>query len=230
MLSLLPGVLMQIKILSFLAIVGFVVCPSLVGCSGARFHREELALLETAKRAYRCEARAPSVNKYSRHFERGWKQAYYNVAKGMGTCPPSTPPEAYWSHKYKSPDGCRKIAAWYEGYRLGALAAQGDCQNLFADVPVVGSCQREDACLCCPEEVIRSEEVSPHVSLTDSRADDANAIELNAEAESGESEATAETAEKIDPNESSADITLPPGSIQLSSYEHIERLPQVESE
>lgn len=193
----------------------FAVITSMVGCSGMRFHREELALLDTAKRAYQCEAQAPSVNKYSRHFERGWKQAYYNVAKGLGTCPPSSPPEAYWSHKYKNPDGCRKIAAWYEGYRLGAAAAQRDCQHLFSDVPVVGSCQREDACLCCPEKVIRSEEVSSSVNLSDSRADD-----LEAE----------ETAQKIDLNESSAGTAEPPGEIQLSSYEHIERLPQVDSE
>lgn len=151
--------------------MGVLITSSLVGCSGLSNCREELSLFEAAKYAYRCEPAAPTVvTKYSRHFERGWQQGYYNVSKGMGTCPPATPPEPYWSIKYKNQDGCRKIAAWYEGFNRGALAAQRDCRDDFSSVPLVGSCQRDDACQCCPEESIRSAPAS-EVQIEDGYTD-----------------------------------------------------------
>ena len=138
------------------------------GCTSFSRCSEEMTLLDTAKRAYRHSgAAAPkSGTKFSRHFERGWQQGYYNVSKGMGDCPPSVPPEAYWSIRYKNPDGCRKIAAWYDGFRAGATAAQCDARDQFSDVPYMAAgCQREGACMCSPEMPLRSgnEEAMPTV-------------------------------------------------------------------
>lgn len=161
------------KLRAFLALATLL---CFTGCTGLSQYREDVGIFEAAKRAYRTEPAAPKkVNKYSRHFERGWHQGYYNVTKGMGCCPPTTPPAPYWSFKYRNQDGGRKIDTWYAGFRHGASAAQRECRHLYTDVPIVASCQREEAGNCCPEEPLRSppteeEHVLPPLSYHDVEA------------------------------------------------------------
>jgi|GEM_PF-5865872 len=125
------------------------------GCAGLSTVREELALREMAKRSYaKCHHNRPS-GLYSRDFERGWRQAYYNVSRGYDACPPSVPPEVYWSTKYQNPQGCKSIAAWYQGYNIGATTATAECRSGFSKVPVMANCVRDEATQCNPIQPLR---------------------------------------------------------------------------
>ena len=125
------------------------------GCAGLSTVREELALRELAKRSYaKCHHNCPS-GLYSRDFERGWRQAYYNVSRGFDACPPSVPPEVYWSTKYQNPQGCKSIAAWYQGYSAGASTAVSECRSGFSKVPLIANCVREEEMQCTPVQPLR---------------------------------------------------------------------------
>ena len=149
----------RLKVLSsvkarILALLLLLSLPAL-GCVGLPRVHQEVALTSLVKKAYRAEPGTPKSSQYARHFERGWKQAYYDVSRGADGCPPSVPPESYWSIKYQNPEGCRRIAAWFEGYECGVLAAQRDGRQLFADVPIGEICSREDSGVCNPVSEIR---------------------------------------------------------------------------
>ncbi len=63
------------------------------------------------------------VGRSSRHFERGWKQGFYNSRLGNDIETPSVPSAAYLSNRYASPRGMNAKQAWRAGYRLGVRAA-----------------------------------------------------------------------------------------------------------
>lgn len=185
--------------------------PAFVGCAGVSYLQNEVALKDLAHQAYRCEPGVPKRNKYARHFERGWVQAYYNISKGADCCPPSAPPEQYWSTKYQNNDGQRKIAAWFTGYSCGVAAAQRDCRDKFATVPVGASCTRERATKCSPSERV------------DGLLDDAASL----------SQSERPFARQIGGVSNVGDVTsLPPTSIEQSSFQSptFERLPELDFE
>ena len=130
-----------------------------LGCTGLSHFREDIALREMAKHSYASKSNPRGTGDHARHYERGWRQAYFNVSRGADTCPPSVPPEVYWSTKYQTPRGCQQIAAWYEGYRCGAAAAEAECRPAYSKVPVMANCIRPDSQECNPVESLRSDAV-----------------------------------------------------------------------
>lgn len=134
--------------------IGFsLLLPLLAGCAGLSYCREEVALRGVIHHALQRE-RLPSLPpKYRQHFKNGWKQAYYNISKGADPCPPSTPPEQYWTTKFQNVDGGRKISAWFAGYQRGVEAAQRDCRHVYSKVPLGPYCERPSAHWCEPPTV-----------------------------------------------------------------------------
>lgn len=63
---------------------------------------------------------------YQKDLGKGFRSGYVAVANGGSGCPPLLPPREYWSWRYQSPEGQAKAAAWFEGYPLGAAAAEKD--------------------------------------------------------------------------------------------------------
>lgn len=120
------------------------------GCAGIRHFQEDATLKMLAHKAYlgveskNCE--------HPSDFAKGWKQAYYNISMGSDPCPPTVPPQRYWSAKYQSAAGRRKIACWFAGYEQGVAAAQRDCRDYFSDVPVGAYCQRDSVTKCTPTD------------------------------------------------------------------------------
>ena len=56
----------------------------------------------------------------------GFRQGYQDVATGADGCTPAMAPPEYWGWRYQSPEGQAKVNAWFEGYPLGAKAAEED--------------------------------------------------------------------------------------------------------
>ena len=129
------------------------------GCAGLGDLQQEIARKELVHDAYRCEQAEPGSVKYARHFERGWRQGYYDVTKGGDGCPPSVPPQQYWTVKYQNAEGCRQIATWYNGYRRGVTAARRDGRHLYSGVPVGAVCERPRAHECFPIDELRTYDI-----------------------------------------------------------------------
>lgn len=127
----------------------------LTGCSGLSSYRDDMAIQAMAKRSYARREGKRAVGPCSKDYERGWRQAYFDISHGGDGCPPSVPPEVYWSTKYQNPQGCKHITAWYDGYRCGSAAAMAECRSSFAKVPVVANCIRPSAVECSPVESCR---------------------------------------------------------------------------
>ena len=79
-----------------------------------------------AKKAWYQHEHLYSQHPHLRDLGKGFRAAYTDVANGGGGCPPVLPPREYWSWRYQSPEGQAKAAAWFEGYPLGAAAAEKD--------------------------------------------------------------------------------------------------------
>ncbi len=56
----------------------------------------------------------------------GFRQGYEDAANGGNGCTPAIAPQSYWGWRYQSPEGQAKVNAWFEGYPLGAKAAEED--------------------------------------------------------------------------------------------------------
>lgn len=68
-------------------------------------------------------------------FEDGYKEGYYDRASGFRGCPPPVPPKKYWSVHYQGPEGAEQIFAWFEGYRVGVMAAEHDGVSDLSRLP-----------------------------------------------------------------------------------------------
>lgn len=88
-----------------------------------------------AHRSYKTAAAAPADWDAARHYERGWKQGYMDVAQGSDGCAPATPPHCYWSFKYQNAAGHAAIETWYSGYRDGAQTALGEGVQQYNYLP-----------------------------------------------------------------------------------------------
>ena len=65
-------------------------------------------------------------HEYLRDFKRGFIDGYQSVADGGNGCTPPLAPSEYWGWKYQSPYGQAAVRAWFEGFPIGARAAQQD--------------------------------------------------------------------------------------------------------
>jgi len=63
---------------------------------------------------------------YPLHYGKGFRQGYRDVAAGGDGCPPTLPPECYWSVCFQNPAGQAKVQEWFRGYAFGANAARTD--------------------------------------------------------------------------------------------------------
>lgn len=65
-------------------------------------------------------------HEYTSELKRGFVAGYLAVANGGNGCTPPIAPQEYWGWKYQSPFGQAAVHAWFEGYPLGAKAADQD--------------------------------------------------------------------------------------------------------
>jgi len=65
-------------------------------------------------------------HEYTNELKRGFIAGYQAVAGGGNGCTPPIAPSEYWGWKYQSPFGQAAVRAWFEGYPLGAKAAEED--------------------------------------------------------------------------------------------------------
>lgn len=72
--------------------------------------------------------------KHLADFREGYRQGYEDVASGGTGCVPPLAPESYWGWEYQSPEGQSKVSAWFEGYPLGAKAAEEDGIGYWSDI------------------------------------------------------------------------------------------------
>lgn len=79
-------------------------------------------------------------------YESGFKEGYFAVATGSGSCPPVVPPPRYFHAKYQSCEGQTHVNQWYQGYQAGTIAADRHGRSLWADVPT----QDGPGCACAP--------------------------------------------------------------------------------
>jgi hypothetical protein len=73
---------------------------------------------------------------YPWHFSHGFKDGYENVLGGGKGCQPTLPPRFYWKPCFKTAEGQCKVAAWFDGYSHGALAAQQDGYGNMHQIPI----------------------------------------------------------------------------------------------
>ncbi|MCA9246949.1 MAG: hypothetical protein KDA42_07535 [Planctomycetales bacterium] len=116
-------------------VVCIAVLASLSGCAQFQEHQSRRWTKKLAENAFKEDPCAQKGGPTARDFERGWRQAYYDVARGSDGQPPVLPPQSYWAIKYQNADGAQRIAAWYEGYLLGASAAHRDGVGLYNVIP-----------------------------------------------------------------------------------------------
>lgn len=70
------------------------------------------------------------------HFGHGFCQGYRDVAAGGNGCLPVVPPRSYWSWRYQTAEGQAKVAAWFDGYPAGAIAAAEDGAASWSQIQV----------------------------------------------------------------------------------------------
>jgi len=70
------------------------------------------------------------------HFAKGFKEGYQNILEGGKGCQPTLPPRWYWKPCYQSAAGGFKIAAWFDGFTHGAVAAQQDGFGNMQQLPI----------------------------------------------------------------------------------------------
>ncbi len=63
---------------------------------------------------------------YLKDFRNGFIAGYLDVANGGAGCTPTVVSSEYWGWRYQSGTGQAAVNAWYEGFPLGAKAAEQD--------------------------------------------------------------------------------------------------------
>ncbi len=69
-------------------------------------------------------------------FAKGFKEGYTNILEGGKGCQPTLPPRWYWKPCYQTPAGRCRIAAWFDGFTHGAVAAQHDGFGNLQQLPI----------------------------------------------------------------------------------------------
>lgn len=79
-----------------------------------------------AEKAWIRERAQHRKHEYTSELKQGFIAGYLAVAGGGNGCTPPIAPQEYWGWKYQSPFGQAAVRAWFEGYPLGAKAADVD--------------------------------------------------------------------------------------------------------
>ena len=110
--------------LNGVCVAGIVITVSTqLGCIQLNTWSEDYRLKSAANQHFSEINDEFPVGRSSRHFERGWKQGFYNARLGNGIETPSVPSAAYLSNRYDSPRGMNARQAWKAGYQQGVRAA-----------------------------------------------------------------------------------------------------------
>ena len=100
---------------------------SLSGCVAIKDCMDECVITvrncRAARRAWKDYQPCVGDMHNQRHFARGFKDGYAEVAGGGSPCVPALPPECYWRFCHESTEGQARMGAWFEGYAHGASLA-----------------------------------------------------------------------------------------------------------
>lgn len=94
-------------------------------------------------------ASCPDDSYYPKHYGKGFRAGYRNVAGGGDGCPPTLPPQCYWSVCYQNPVGQAKVQEWFRGWVYGANAARidgvADFNQIMTSDRLFGRCGPQSA-------------------------------------------------------------------------------------
>ena len=107
---------------------------------------------QARKHCYKCQ-------RYQNDFKAGFRAGYEDVASGGNGCTPTFPPRTYWGWKYQSPEGQLKVAAWFQGYPMGAKAAEQDGLGYHHEIQMCS--EMEQACQACQQATAIPMEAAP---------------------------------------------------------------------
>jgi hypothetical protein len=96
-----------------------------------------------AQRAWSRVCRDHEHQEYRWHFRDGFKAGYRAGASDPDACPPSVPPQKYWSVRYQNPVGRAKVQAWFEGYSYGIIESHVDGVHYYSQIPTQGPIQQD---------------------------------------------------------------------------------------
>lgn len=126
---------MDAKTMKHLVLCWLVVASLATGCASLEDFKYRSVNHARAAAAWR-EARACMPKECANpDFAFGFKEGYYAVATGSGSCPPIVPPPKYFHARYQSTEGQWHVNQWYRGYQSGTIAADRDGRALWAEVP-----------------------------------------------------------------------------------------------
>ncbi|MAT16861.1 MAG: hypothetical protein CMJ46_16500 [Planctomyces sp.] len=147
--------------LIFLSVFCGLLAMSTTGC--IRYHdwSNELHVKKLACKSYKSRYSYDPSFKHARHFERGWKEGYTDVALGGDGNPPTFPPVPYRSFKYRNPEGHQIVDIWFEAYREGANAAISEGVQHFNYLPTSRSQHYREVIHPGPADAIQASPAAP---------------------------------------------------------------------
>jgi len=102
--------------------VFFLVLP-FTGCASLTDFQYEQTQRSRARTAWRDHGKGFSIAGYSKDYECGWKDGFYDVATGGKGCPPVVAPCKYWKPSQILEDCDRARNAYYNGFQDGVACA-----------------------------------------------------------------------------------------------------------
>ncbi len=166
---------------SLIAVAGCLIALSSIGCSNCnRGYNAGLSWLFTtiveqpvscyreriwAQRAFNlrypnCDSPFPS------DFRAGFIEGYCNASRGGDVQAPPLPPEAYWSSRYTTEQGSKKVESWFAGYPAGAKAALSDGNGRYHDIKMSSELMETMAQLRnAGEDVVSIDSMEPSNSM-----------------------------------------------------------------
>ena len=113
--------------------------PMIVGCAGLEDWHYSRLHQSRAANAWKSVAADCADHPRLADYRAGWKDGYYDVATGgCGDLPP-VPPKRYWDGKLAVREGNGPIAAYFQGFQMGAICAEKQGAGLRHLVPTSGS-------------------------------------------------------------------------------------------
>lgn len=94
-----------------------------VGCASLTDFHYEQTQRSRARAAWRDHGGHCKNSAYSRDYEAGWKDGFYDVATGGKGCPPVVAPCAYWKPSQILEDRDQARNAYYNGFQDGVACA-----------------------------------------------------------------------------------------------------------
>jgi hypothetical protein len=73
---------------------------------------------------HQCRKAYKGQVEYLEDFAYGFKSGFMNIASGGNGCPPTLPPDYYWSVCMQSGEGECRVQTWFDGYSAGVLEAE----------------------------------------------------------------------------------------------------------